>query len=101
MQTADMLVLASSREGWANVLLEAMASGTPVVATKVWGTPEVVQTEDVGVLVERDVPSLTEGVKNILSKKRDRQLIRKYAESFDWQATSLGQKKIFEKIVQS
>ena len=101
MQTADMLVLASSREGWANVLLEAMASGTPVVATKVWGTPEVVQTEDVGVLVERDVPSLTEGVKNILSKKRDRQLIRKYAESFDWQATSLGQKKIFEKILQS
>ncbi|MFM8991895.1 MAG: glycosyltransferase, partial [Alphaproteobacteria bacterium] len=39
---ADMLVLASDREGWANVLLESMACGTPVVATRIWGTPEVV-----------------------------------------------------------
>ena len=41
---ADALVLASSREGWANVLLESMACGTPVVATDVWGTAEVVRT---------------------------------------------------------
>ena len=39
---ADALVLASSREGWANVLLEAMACRAPVVASNVWGTPEVV-----------------------------------------------------------
>jgi glycosyltransferase involved in cell wall biosynthesis len=37
---ADISVLASAREGWANVLLESMACGTPVVATDIWGTAE-------------------------------------------------------------
>ena len=45
---ADASVLASSREGWANVLLESMACGTPVVAANIWGNPEVVRAPAAG-----------------------------------------------------
>lgn len=60
---ADALVLASSREGWANVLLEAMACGTPVVATNIWGNPEVVRRPEAGVIVERNPTAIAEGIR--------------------------------------
>lgn len=99
LQAADASVLASSREGWANVLLESMASGTPVVATRVWGTPEVVASDEVGVLVERTVPSIAAGLKELLQRDIDRQAVRQYAERFDWDSTSDGQYEIFNRIV--
>ncbi len=42
MQAADLLVLPSSEEGLSNVLLEAMGSGLPVIATAVGGSPELI-----------------------------------------------------------
>ncbi len=98
-KAADVTVLASSREGWANVLLESMASGTPVVATKVWGTPEVVTTEHAGILVERTVESIGQGIETLMANAPQRAATRRYAEEFDWQSTSQGQFKIFNKII--
>ena len=53
---ADASVLASSREGWANVLLESMACGTPVVAANIWGNPEVVRAAAAGVIYQPNTP---------------------------------------------
>ena len=93
---ADVLVLASAREGWANVLLEAFASGTPVVATRVGGSPEVVTDERVGRLVEnRDGSSIAEAVQRLLRGKPDRETIRRYAEGFSWDSTSRLQVELF------
>jgi len=100
-QAADCTVLASSREGWANVLLESMASGTSVVATKVWGTPEVVATEEAGVLVERNSLSIAQGIEDVLSNNISRKKTREYAEQFDWLSTSLGQQAIFNSILRN
>ncbi|ALO36463.1 hypothetical protein CMT41_18230 [Colwellia sp. MT41] len=99
-KAADVTVLASSREGWANVLLESMASGTPVVATRVWGTPEVVASEVAGILVERDSHSIQEGLNQLLNNLPDRKLTREYAEKFDWHSTSTGQYNIFKRIIE-
>ena len=96
---ADALVLASSREGWANVLLEAMACGTPVLATRIWGTPEVVADDSVGVLVDRrDAASVAAGLLNLLGKPRDRARVRTYAEGFSWAQTTHAQLELFRRL---
>lgn len=96
----DALVLASSREGWANVLLEAMASGTPVVASAVWGTPEVVADSAAGVLMRSiDAGGVVSGLARLLAAPPERAATRAYAEQFDWDATTAGQLQLFQRIV--
>ena len=99
-QAADLTVLASSREGWANVLLESMASGTPVVATNVWGTPEIVADDAAGLLVDRTIEDINRGINKLLTVPLNRQDTRTYAEKFDWRSTSQGQYEIFNRITQ-
>ena len=81
---ADISCLVSSREGWPNVLLESMACGTPVVATGVWGTPEVITSPDLGVIVEQDVASIASGLQSALRRNWERERIAAYACSRDW-----------------
>jgi len=98
---ADVMVLASSREGWANVLLESMACGTPVVATRIWGTPEVVANDSVGRLVDqRDGRAFEKAIVSLLSAYPDRMLVRAYAENFSWQSTTEAQLALFAKTIQ-
>lgn len=96
---ADISVLASSREGWANVLLESMACGTPVVASRIWGTPEVVADPAAGVLMEeRSAVGVAAGVNSLLQRMPDRCATRRYAERFSWDATTDGQLRLFQGI---
>jgi glycosyltransferase involved in cell wall biosynthesis len=82
---ADVFVLASSNEGWANVLLEAMACGLPVVATDVGGNAQVVSGPQLGRIVPfGDAPALEAAIADALSQPWEREAIRAYAERHGW-----------------
>jgi glycosyltransferase involved in cell wall biosynthesis len=99
--SADALVLASSREGWANVLLESMACGTPVVASRVYGTPEVVAAPAAGVLMnERSARGIADAVTALRTNYPDHAATRRYAEGFSWDDTTAGQIRVFQQAMQ-
>lgn len=96
---ADILILASSREGWPNVLLESMACGTPVVATEVGGIPEVITTSDAGRMTDdRSSTGFLKIIKELWDNYPERTAVRRYAEMFSWEATTAGQISLFQSI---
>ncbi len=98
-QGAHLLVLASTREGMPNVILEALACGTPVVATRVGGIPEVVDTAAAGRLIEQASPeAIAEAVKSMIAAYPDREAVRRQAERFSWAPTTEGQLRLFERL---
>lgn len=57
MRTLDLFVLPSINEGISNTILEAMATGLPVIATDVGGNPELVINDQTGYLVQKQNPA--------------------------------------------
>ncbi|MCK5664083.1 MAG: TIGR03088 family PEP-CTERM/XrtA system glycosyltransferase [Thiotrichaceae bacterium] len=74
LRSLDIFVLPSQAEGISNTILEAMATGLPVVATNVGGTPELVTDCETGFLVPHSNPeAITKALLQLLSYKEKRQ----------------------------
>jgi len=98
---ADVFVLPSIQEGQGIVLLEAQASGKPVVAFDVGGVDETVRNNETGLLVERgNSDALAEGLMKFLFDKPLREKIgakgRGFVmENFTWDICAQKMLKVY------
>jgi glycosyltransferase involved in cell wall biosynthesis len=85
LSAADVFVLATRNEGWANVFLEAMACGLPVVTTDVGGNREVVCHPELGIVVPfGDPAALESALREALARDWDREAIVAHARANSW-----------------
>ena len=98
---ADLSCLASSREGWPNVVLESMACGTPVVAAKVGGIPEIIRSDRVGLLTERGERPLALGIQEALRRSWQSDAIVDFARQHSWQRAAVSIKELFSTVLAS
>jgi glycosyltransferase involved in cell wall biosynthesis len=92
---ADLSALTSRNEGMANVLLESMACGTPVVATVCEGVPELLTDAAAGVMVlERTPEAIAAAIAALRTNPPGRSRTRAYAESLGWAPTIEGLRSV-------
>jgi teichuronic acid biosynthesis glycosyltransferase TuaC len=85
---ADVMALASASEGLANVWIEALACGTPIVITDVGGAREVIDRPVAGRIVDREADAIATAIAGILASAPDQHDVRAVAERFTWEANT-------------
>ena len=96
----DLFCLASSREGWPNVLFEALACGKPVVATNVWGVSEVLKSKHYGILVEKQDPlEISKALDEAMTIVWDEKSIIRYAQKHTWNSVGESVYRVFTDVM--
>ncbi|MDZ7290121.1 MAG: glycosyltransferase family 4 protein [candidate division KSB1 bacterium] len=101
MSAADFLVLPSLSEGYPNVILEALACGTPVIASRVGGVPEILVSPDLGIMVPPgDSEALAQAMLAAGEKNWDSQKLVDYAHANTWDECAQRYLKLYHRLLE-
>ncbi len=99
-RAADLLLHPSQREGIPNVVLEALASGLPVVAAPVGGIPEILPGEGGGRLVDPENAAVLLGaVEHLLAERPATQTVRATVAGLSWRSCARRVVARFEEVI--
>jgi len=104
-QAGDVFVFPSVKEGWGLVVLEAMASGLPIIASGIEPMTDYLKEGENALLVSpMDYEALAQQIIRVLDKSdfRDRLIINgiKTAQAYSWQNTALRHSEFYSRILE-
>ncbi|MBD3287789.1 glycosyltransferase [candidate division KSB1 bacterium] len=98
---ADLHCLPSLWEGCPNVVIEALACGTPVISTQTGGIPDLVTSEEYGLLVKPgDADALTKALSSALHNKWNRPAISEFGRKNSWENVADKVIDVYKKVLQ-
>jgi teichuronic acid biosynthesis glycosyltransferase TuaC len=96
---ADVMALVSSSEGLANAWVEAIACGTPVIASNVGGAPELLKSPDAGRIVKRDVDEIAKAITDLIDHPIAPDRVAAQAKRFSWDENGRLLAELMHRIV--
>ncbi len=97
---ADVVVNSSRIEGWNNAISEALAAGTPVVATDVGGNPEQIRSAELGMIVrDGDLDALAGALRSALVRPWNRARIASWGGARTWAQVAAEVYAIFDRVL--
>lgn len=100
ISASDIVVLPSLSEGNPTVMFEALGCGKPFIGTRVGGVPEVITSDDYGLLVEPANPEdLAEKIMIALDREWDQKKILDYAAQYTWENIAKQIMGVYERVL--
>ena len=96
---ADVMALVSSSEGLANAWVEALACGTPVIASNVGGALELIRSDDAGRIVAQDVAAIVAATRALLDNPIPPERVAAQVTHFSWETNAEKLERFFRDVV--
>ncbi len=104
MQAADIFILPSIKEAFGLVILEAMQNNLPIIASKIGGIPEIIQSKNNGILTPiKDPQSLAQAIELLITNKNLREKMinynQKYWQNFSANKMAIETTKVYNQVL--